>query len=118
MQYSYVHQKIACICVGAPGSGKTLLLRKLLSSTEVDETTSSIPTIGTSIFKLKLKNNKSVMIREIGGLIAPLWQHYYQSISNIIFVVDASNLCQISASGILLYSLLTEPELQNANVSK
>lgn len=31
----------------------------------------------------------------------------------IIFVIDTSNLCQISAGGVLLYSLLADPRLQN-----
>lgn len=96
--------------------GKTLLLRKLQKRAEIDETTSSVPTVGTSLYKLKLQNNKHIVIRELGGPIAPLWHHYYHSVKSIIFVVDASNLCQISASGILLYSVLTEPSLTNAKV--
>lgn len=31
----------------------------------------------------------------------------------IIYIVDSSNLCQISAAGVLLYSLLVEPKLKN-----
>ncbi len=108
--------KISCICVGAPNSGKTLLLRKLHGRSEIDETTSSVPTVGTSIYKLKLSNNKTICVRELGGLVAPLWRHYYQFVSRIIFVVDASNLCQISASGVLLYTILTEPTLRDVPV--
>lgn len=33
----------------------------------------------------------------------------------IIYVMDASNLCQISAVGILLYSLLVNPKLAKAS---
>lgn len=33
----------------------------------------------------------------------------------VIYVMDASNLCQISAVGILLYSLLVNPKLDNAS---
>lgn len=31
--------------------------------------------------------------------------------------MDTSNLCQISAAGVLLYSFLVEPRLQNAKVA-
>lgn len=102
--------------MGATGSGKTLLLRKLQKKCEIDETTSSVPTVGTSMFKMKMPNNKSIIIRELGGTVAPLWHHYYNFVEKIIFVVDTSNLCQISASGILLYSILTEPVLKNCKV--
>lgn len=35
----------------------------------------------------------------------------------IIYVVDTSNLCQISAAGVLLYSLLVEPRLQQVKIA-
>ena len=34
-----------------------------------------------------------------------------------MYVVDASNLCQISAAGVLLYSLLVEPRLENVKIA-
>lgn len=44
--------------------------------------------------------------------------YFYSSffIFQIIFVVDTSNLCQISAAAVLLYTLLAEPRLKNAKV--
>lgn len=104
--------------MGATGAGKTLLLRKLQRRAEIDETTCSVPTVGTSFYKLKLQNNRSIIIRELGGSIAPLWHHYYRSVKSIMFVIDTSNLCQISTAGILLYSLLIEPSLDKADVRK
>lgn len=32
-------------------------------------------------------------------------------------MIDASNLCQISAAGVLLYSLLVDPRLQNIKIA-
>lgn len=107
---------VSCLCVGATNAGKTLLLRKLERHTNIDDTTSSVPTVGTIIYKIKLSNNRIVTIRELGGSVAPLWSHYYHDISKILFVVDASNLCQISASGVLLYGILSEPSLHRAEV--
>lgn len=57
-------------------------------------------------------------MRELGGFMAPLWHHYFHDINKVMFVVDASNLCQIAAAGVLLYTILTEPKLRNAKVTK
>lgn len=58
-----------------------------------------------------------VTVRELGGFMAPLWHHYFHDINKVMFVVDASNLCQIAAAGVLLYTILTEPKLKNAKVN-
>ncbi|XP_067626249.1 ADP-ribosylation factor-like protein 16 [Eurosta solidaginis] len=59
---------------------------------------------------------KCIRILEIGGSMAPLWRHYYGNVSKLIYVVDTSNLCQISAAGVLLYSILAEPRLQRCRI--
>ncbi|BES93681.1 unnamed protein product [Nesidiocoris tenuis] len=105
------------LCVGPPGSGKTLLLKTLTDQTAVDNTTTSGPTTGMSLKKIvPCQGAKPIIICELGGGMAPLWHHYYEGMQKIMFVVDASNLCQISAAGVLLYSLLAEPCLQSAKV--
>lgn len=35
----------------------------------------------------------------------------------VIYVVDTSNLCQISAAAVMLYTLLAEPKLKKAKVN-
>lgn len=40
-----------------------------------------------------------------------------QQVYKIIYVIDASNLCQISAAGVLLYTLLVEPRLQQVKLA-
>ncbi|KAF2885227.1 hypothetical protein ILUMI_20946 [Ignelater luminosus] len=45
--------------------------------------------------------------------MAPLWNKYFNRITKIIYVVDASNLCQISAAGLLLYTILADPLLKS-----
>ncbi|KAF6204800.1 hypothetical protein GE061_018962 [Apolygus lucorum] len=104
------------LCLGPPGSGKTLLLKTLQDQNAVDNTTTSGPTTGMTLRKIVLPQGGNLTICEVGGGMAPLWHHYYRGINRIIFVVDASNLCQISAAGVLLYSLLAEPCLQSAKV--
>lgn len=104
------------LCLGPTGSGKTLLLKKLQNSNSVDYTTTSVPTVGTNIFTIK-SGNLLCEIRELGGEMAPLWHKYFRSVKKVIYVVDTSNLCQISAAGVLLYTILANPSLKNAKVN-
>ena len=106
-----------CLCLGPTGSGKTLLLRKLQNQDPIDLTTVTVPTIGTNIVEIHLKNMAKIMIRELGGEMAPIWKNYYNNVKKIIYVVDASNLCQISAAGVLLYGILAESALRNIKVT-
>ncbi|KAK7870671.1 hypothetical protein R5R35_009840 [Gryllus longicercus] len=48
--------------------------------------------------------------------MAPIWKNYYQGINKIVYVVDTSNLCQIAAAGVLLYSILAEPSLKRTKI--
>lgn len=56
---------------------------------------------GATELKRKTPKNplKCIRVLEIGGAMAPLWRQYYEKVSKIIYVVDTSNLCQISAAG-------------------
>lgn len=102
------------ICLGPCGSGKTLLL-KSLQNEKIDNTTTAVPTVGTNIFNIKTEG-KEFVIRELGGTMAPLWSMYFNGIDKVMYVVDASNLCQISAASVLLYTILVHPQLQKAKV--
>ncbi|XP_055839668.1 ADP-ribosylation factor 1-like 1 [Episyrphus balteatus] len=124
---------MTCLCLGPKRSGKTHLLKALQDFKNVDFTTYSMPTIGTSIYTIKFpkktppptkttetkvipkkkKDPKTCIdIIEIGGSMAPMWNKFFSNVKKIIYVVDTSNLCQISAAGVLLYSILAEPKLQ------
>jgi GTPase SAR1 family protein len=105
-----------CLCLGPAGSGKTLLLRKLQNWEAVDTVSSTVPTVGTNLVTIALRNQKEITVREVGGAMAPIWRNYYYETQRIVYVVDASNLCQISAAGVLLYTILAEPCLQKAKV--
>lgn len=118
----------SCICLGPKGSGKSHLLRALQEPESIDETTQSMSTNGTSIYNIilptktiestiatpstKTEENenkksqvrpedllKSISITEIGGGMSPIWRKYYNNLHKLIYVVDTSNLCAISAAG-------------------
>lgn len=105
-----------CLCLGPTGSGKTLLLKKLQNRETIDTMSSTVPTVGTNLVTIRLENQKETTVREVGGAMAPIWRSYYNGMQKIIYVVDASNLCQIAAAGVLLYTILAEPCLQKAKV--
>lgn len=102
---------MSVLCLGPKGSGKTLLLNALQDPDSVNDTTHSIQTIGTNIFTIKFPINPAeskkssanmkryVQIRELGGTIAPMWKNYYDNVDKVLYVIDTSNLCQISAAG-------------------
>ncbi|XP_044012093.1 ADP-ribosylation factor-like protein 16 [Aphidius gifuensis] len=103
-----------CLCLGPRKSGKTLLMKKLQGDEQIDEASHTVPTNGLNLFTIKNKDGHfSTVIKEIGGNMSPIWKHYFDKVGKIIYVIDTSNLCQISAASVLLYSLIVEPKLQN-----
>lgn len=120
---------MSCICLGPKRAGKTHLLKALQEQDGIDETSYSMPTIGTGIYRVYFPEKsphgdkprppptdaaaaaaaashgkhlpKFIQILEIGGSMAPLWRQsqYFEDVKKLIYVVDASNLCQISAAG-------------------
>lgn len=110
--HDYIGKMASCLCVGPRNSGKTMLLTSIQYPGTVNFTTHSVNTVGTALYtihndvgdggeeKQKKKNVKSTNVRELGGEMAVMWKNYYtESIKKIIFVVDTSNLCQISCAG-------------------
>lgn len=120
--------QISCLCLGPKQSGKTHLLTSLQAAGSVTNVSHSVPTIGTNIFRIKLPDklsttkitppaaaasnkhrtttksskNTELTVLEIGGSMAPMWKNYLSNVTKIIYVVDTSNLCQISAAGLFL----------------
>jgi ADP-ribosylation factor-like protein 1 len=105
------------LCLGPTGSGKTLLLKRLQNKEVIDITSNPTPTVGVNIFKIQLAPQKEITVREVGGAMAAIWRNYYTGIKHVIYVVDTSNLCQISAAGTMFYGILAEPLLKHARVS-
>lgn len=73
-------------------------------------------TVGINIFTIKFNPptskeletmkgtpKKVIQIQEIGGTMAPMWKNYLNNVDKIVYVVDTSNLTQISAAGMKIY---------------
>lgn len=105
---SFTFVMSSCLCVGPRSSGKTMLLNSIQYPDSVDFTTHSVNTVGTNLYTItnpesitkKKCSKKNITIRELGGEMAVMWKNYYtESVEKILFVVDTSNLCQISCAG-------------------
>ena len=105
------------ICVGGRGAGKTLLL-SLLRDRSFNPDSALVSTVGVNIFRLEISVNKKkkeiLDIRELGGQLAPVWGDYIKSENSVIFVVDSSNLGQVSLVAVKLVQCLRSLEQRSA----
>ena len=117
-----------CLLIGAEGSGKSLLLKRLkwLSqqqlykgkksvkrTPQLPSAPATIPTVGTNIEALDIDGKKKVTVRELGGAMAPIWAESYEDCQCVIFIIDRSNIMHLSASTILLLEALSADALKN-----
>lgn len=91
-------EKIKVLCLGPKGSGKTMLLKKLQCAKGIDNTYSAVPTIGMNIFNINYLNKAGkkqvLLIREVGGEMAPLWNNYLEGIEKVC--IDLFNIIQFN----------------------
>ncbi|XP_029417068.1 ADP-ribosylation factor-like protein 16 isoform X3 [Nannospalax galili] len=65
---------------------------------------------------LRLRGPRKITIRELGGCMSPIWSSYYGNCHSLLFMMDASNPTQLSASCMQLLSLLSAEELAESSV--
>lgn len=84
---------------------------------QIGEIVSSVPTIGFNVDTLEYRNI-SFTVWDVGGQnkLRPLWRHYYQGISALIFVVDSNDSARLDEAREELHSILHDPEMQNVIV--
>nr|XP_033817954.1 ADP-ribosylation factor-like protein 16 [Geotrypetes seraphini] len=110
-----------CLLLGAAGTGKTLLVKRLqkLGSSDDGGDLGDVPptlsTVGTNLTDLVIQK-RTITVRELGGCMGPIWPSYYRDCSSVMFVIDAANPRQISASCIQLLSVLSADTLATASV--
>ncbi|KAM5274211.1 ADP-ribosylation factor-like protein 16 isoform 1-T1 [Ctenodactylus gundi] len=114
-----------CLLLGAAGVGKTLLVKRLqnilprrLCSRDgkggLGEPPPTRPTVGTDLTDIMAPGN--ITIRELGGCMGPIWSSYYGNCHSLLFMVDASNPAQLSASCVQLLGVLSAEQLAEASV--
>jgi len=115
-----------CLVLGAEGSGKSLLLRrlkwlsqqlyktkkKIQNFQEVPPAPPTISTVGTNIETLEIDAKRKVKVRELGGAMAPIWANSYEDCCSIVFLVDRSNTTRLAATTMLLLEVLSSDVLQ------
>ncbi|MEE6527357.1 hypothetical protein FKM82_028679, partial [Ascaphus truei] len=84
-------------------------------ATDLGDPPPTQPTVGTNLTDLTIQKTR-VTVREVGGAMGPIWPSYYKDCRSVLFVVDAANPCQVSASCIQLLSVLSAPPLAAASV--
>ncbi|XP_047612522.1 ADP-ribosylation factor-like protein 16 isoform X2 [Phacochoerus africanus] len=109
-----------CLLLGATGVGKTLLVKRLqqLSSRDgkgdLGDPPPTRPTVGTNLTDIVAQ--RKITIRELGGCMSPIWSSYYGTCRSLLFMLDASNPTQLSASCAQLLGLLSAEQLAEASV--
>ncbi|OWZ12875.1 hypothetical protein PHMEG_00013895 [Phytophthora megakarya] len=71
------------------------------------------PSVGVEHWTLPLDGGKTCMLREVGGQLLPMWPSYFDSCHFWLFLVDASNATQLTASAIELFSILSVDEMRH-----
>lgn len=104
------------LCIGPSNSGKTALLESIRDAGHQKESSDkllvTVPTIGTNLTFIPGKKRKSnICLRELGGVMAPIWPSYYQDCKGLLFVIDASNRQQIAVASMLLLKTLSNKNL-------
>ncbi|XP_063693388.1 ADP-ribosylation factor 1-like 2 [Bolinopsis microptera] len=102
------------VMLGLDAAGKTTILYKL----KLDETVSTIPTIGFNVETVKHSKSVSFTVWDIGGQqkLRPLWKHYLKGTDGLIFVVDCWDFTRVDEVREELSNLLALPEMQDVPI--
>uniref|UniRef100_A0A6B2LMU7 ADP-ribosylation factor n=1 Tax=Arcella intermedia TaxID=1963864 RepID=A0A6B2LMU7_9EUKA len=98
------------LMLGLDAVGKTTILYKM----KFGEVVTTIPTIGFNVETVEYKSS-CITVWDVGGpdKIRPLWRHYYQQTTSIVFVVDSTDRSRIDEAGDELRKILREDELRD-----
>lgn len=73
--------------------------------------TKTIPSIGTELYHISSARS-SLVLREMGGSMIPVWPRYFSESELVLFVVDGAAHAQLAAATIELFELLQAHELK------
>jgi len=93
------------LMLGLDAAGKTTCLYRF----QLDETLTTIPTIGFNVEQLIYKNI-TFSTWDIGGQdkIRPLWRHYYQGTQGLVYVLDSNDRDRIEEAHDELHRILAD----------
>jgi len=104
------------LLVGCEGSGKTLLARHLQRMCDKDVEAGldvrTKPSVGTELSHLAHKR-RAFTLREVGGIMLPLWPRYFDACNALVFVADTSDAAASGGAVIEWYNLLADARLQS-----
>lgn len=97
------------LLLGLDGAGKTTILYKV----KLNETVSTIPTIGFNVETVSPCKGVSFTVWDIGGQykIRPLWKHYLEGCNGLMYVVDSTDSMRIREATEELHSILEEESM-------
>ena len=101
------HCKI--LLLGLDGAGKTTLLYKL----KLNETITTVPTIGFNVETVCPVQHVSFTVWDIGGQgkIRQLWRHYFLGSEGLLFIVDSQDDQRLWEAREALSWILQSPEM-------
>lgn len=109
--FGYNSTPARILMLGLDAAGKTTILYKL----KLNETVSTIPTIGFNVETVSPTKDVSFTVWDIGGQtrIRNLWKYYYQNTSGVLFVVDSSDVSRLPEVNEQLWEILKSDELRS-----
>ncbi|CAI5790142.1 ADP-ribosylation factor-like [Podarcis lilfordi] len=111
---SFYGTEARILLLGLDAAGKTTLLYKL----KLNETVTTIPTIGFNVETIQPINNVSFTMWDVGGQdrIRVLWRHYHPNSDGLVFVVDSADCTRFEEAKSELEALLETKDLQDVPV--
>ena len=109
-----VGQPCRIVMLGLDAAGKTTILYKI----KLNETVSTIPTIGFNVEEVRLGKGISFTVWDVGGQekIRPLWRHYYYNTDGLIYVVDSNDVERFKEASEELHGILSNDEMRGIPV--
>ncbi|KAK0717411.1 ADP-ribosylation factor family-domain-containing protein [Lasiosphaeria miniovina] len=103
-------REVRILMLGLDAAGKTTILYKL----KLNQTMTTIPTVGFNVESFTFKNIKFNMW-DVGGQdkIRPLWRHYYSGTQALIFVVDSSDSTRMEEARTELHRIINDREMRD-----
>ncbi len=102
------------LMLGLDSAGKTTILYKL----KLNETVSSIPTIGFNVETVSPVKNVTFTVWDVGGQdkIRPLWKHYFHNTEGLVYVVDSADKERYNEAKDELFWILDSDEMKGVPV--